>query len=180
MTDTAALANEVEATLENALETIADPAVAAAVGETLVSAKDAAGHVRHALAHAADELRAQAARRETVVAAAEGETERPQPSPHAAEVAIQLRALADRLDDHGAWQTVDRLVHELVSDLVVGALATASAAERGSSATLTARAVAIGVLAGHDALWAGAGPRLGCAYGYDSLIALVRTTARAA
>jgi hypothetical protein len=178
VTDTAALANDVEATLENALETIVDPSVAAAVGETLVSAKDATGLVRHALARAAAELRSHAACRETVVAATEGGGEEVSyPSPHAAEVAAQLRALADRLEEHGAWQTVDRLVHELVTDLLVGALASA---DRGSSPTLAARAVSIGVLAGHDALWSGAGPRLGCAYGYDSLIALVRTTARAA
>jgi hypothetical protein len=176
VTDTAALANEVEATLENALESItADPALVAAAQETLVPAEAALGRLRDALAAAAAELRDQAARRE--FRAGVEHAGQPHPSAHAAEVAGYLRALADRLEEPDAWQAVDRVVHELVSDLLVGALALA---RRGAPADVTARAVALGVLAGHDALWPGAAPRLGCAHGYDGLIALVRTAARAA
>ena len=172
MTDTAALANEVESTLENALETIADPAIAAAAQETFVSAEEAIGHLRGALAGAVQELRDHADRRQAAVDDGGSPA-----ADHAAEVAAELRQLADRLDEPGAWQTVDRVVHELVSDLLVGALALA---QRAPSAAVTARAVAIGVLAGRDAIWSGAGPRLGCAYDFGGLLALVRTTARAA
>jgi hypothetical protein len=176
VTDTAALANEVEATLENALETILDPPVAAAAQETFHSAEEVMHRVRLALGDAAVELRARVARLEAVaVPAADGAD--PHLSAHAAEVAAQLRDLALRLEDPGAWQIVDRVVHELVSDLLVGAL---DVPGRGASSTLTARAIAIGVLAGNDTLWTGAGQRLGCAYGYDSLLALVRTASRAA
>ena len=178
MTDTAALANEVEATLENALESIAaDPSLVAAAQETLVSAEDAIGRMRDSLAAAAAQLRAQAAGREAAVADAEdgGAAHR---SAHAAEVATELRQIADRLEEHGAWQNVDRLVHELVGDLLVGALALA---HRGSSPALVARAAAVGVLAANDVLWPGAGARLGCAYAHDGLLALVRVhAARAA
>ena len=174
MTENAALANDVEATLENALETIADPSVAAAAQETLVSADEASTPVRDALRAAVAQLREQAARQDAVLVTADVGPHR---SAHATEVAAELRRLAERLEAPDAWQVVDRVVHELVSDLLVAALAMA---HLGASPTVTARAIAIGVLAGNDVLWTGAGPRLGCAYGYDSLIALVRTTARAA
>lgn len=155
MTDTAALANEAEATLENALGAIADPHVAAAAQETFVSAASAMRQVQDALGTAAAELRTAAAHRDPAAA-------------------HDLRQLAERLEAPGAWETVDRIVHELMSDLVAGALAVA---DDGASATLAARAVAIRVLSRSDALWTGAGPRMGCAYGYDSLLAIARTTA---
>ena len=47
------------------------------------------------------------------------------------------------------------------------------------AARLAARSFAVRLIARHDPLWPGAGPRLGCAYSYESLIATVRCSAMA-
>ena len=138
-----------------------------------MSAQDAIGRVGAALAAAAAELRAEAGRRESAASSAD-DGGAPHRAAHAAEVAAELRALADRLEEPGAWQAIDRIVHELVTDLLVGALALA---HRGASPVLTARAAAVGVLAADDGLWPGASGRLGCAYAHDGLLALVRVHA---
>ena len=52
-------------------------------------------------------------------------------------------------------------------------------ADDDQAARLAARSSAVRIIARHDPLWPGAGPRLGCAYGYDSLIAVVRSQALA-
>jgi hypothetical protein len=64
-------------------------------------------------------------------------------------------------------------VHELVSGLRADALAAAHGAP-----ALTARAFTLKALARHAALWPGAGPRPGCVYGYDGILASVRLAAR--
>jgi hypothetical protein len=106
------------------------------------------------------ELRAEGARR-----AADGD-----------EVSGLLARLADHLEQQRVAAGVDRLVHELLSDLLTDALA---AAEAERPAYLAARAFALKVIARHAPLWPGAGPRLGCAYGYDSVLAVVRRSAEA-
>jgi hypothetical protein len=112
---------------------------------------------------ASAELRAEAARRE---GAGGGDPE----------VAQLLIALADRLEQQRVAAGVDRLVHELLSDLLTDAL---SAPETARPAYMTARAFALKVIARHAPLWPGAGPRLGCSYGYDSVLAVVRRSAEA-
>lgn len=88
-----------------------------------------------------------------------------------------LHALADRLAAPRAWLELDRVVHELMSDLLLDAVAAPDSARADA---LAARAFALRTIARHDALWSGAGPRGGCAYGYDSLLASVRMRAIAA
>lgn len=91
-------------------------------------------------------------------------------------VARLLLEIADGLAVQGAWTAVDRLVHDLVTNVLTDALAPDDA---GRTARLAARSFAVRIIARHDPLWPGAGPRLGCAYGYDSLMAVVRCSAMA-
>ncbi len=128
--------------------------------DTTSGGEEVLAAVQNARSVAADELRAEAARRE----------------PDGSEAAGLLTALADRLDQQRMAAGVDRLVHELVSDLLADAL-TATDADRG--AQLTARAFALKAIARQAPLWPGAGPRLGCSYGYDSVLAVVRRSAEA-
>jgi hypothetical protein len=126
---------------------------------------------------AAAELRAEAARRTAGTTAVPEGIEGAEPtSAHDPEVAQLLSALAERLERQRVAAGVDQLVHELLSDLLTDAL-TAPVTER--TAYLTARAFALKVIARHAPLWPGAGPRLGCSYGYDSVLAVVRRSAEA-
>jgi hypothetical protein len=86
-----------------------------------------------------------------------------------------LLDLAERLAAPKAWLGVDRLVHDLVTDLVLGALAAPDPA-RGDDG----RAFALRTLARHDALWPGAAARLGTAQSYDSILAAIRLRATSA
>jgi hypothetical protein len=126
------------------------------------AAQDAFARMQAALGAAAGELRAEAARRE----GAPAET-------GLGESARVLWETATRLEQPGSSVAVDRLVHELVTDLVADALA---ATDPGRATTLSARAFALKALARHEPLWPGAGPRLGCPYSYESILALVRAS----
>ena len=132
--------------------------------------------VQHALTEAVAELRAEIARLEAADGRHGDSEGGATPRLHTAEAARVLRHIAERLELQGAWATTDRLVHELLSGLITDALDTADGFP---AARLTGRAFALRVLARQAPLWPGAGPRLGCAYGYDSLIAVVRTAAQA-
>ena len=124
--------------------------------------------VHAATAAVVAELYAEAARHEDGAAASvEGATE----------VARLLREFAGTLAQRHAWRGVDRLVHELVSDLLSDVL---RIADGGRTPALIARAFLLNALARHAVLWPGAGPRLGCVYGYDSILASVRLAALAA
>jgi hypothetical protein len=111
----------------------------------------------------AGELSAEAARYEEQVGAGA-----------AGDVAALLRRFAEQLAQPRAWLSIDRFVHELVSDLLADALA---AADGAPAPALTARAFTLKALARHATLWPGAGPRPGCDYGYDSVLASVRLAA---
>jgi hypothetical protein len=94
--------------------------------------------------------------------------------PHApAERARLLAELAEHLEQPRAWQGVDRFVHQLMGDLLLDALRATDSGVSGGGA-LSARALALKAMARHEPLWPGAGGRAGCAYGYDSFLALVR------
>jgi hypothetical protein len=90
------------------------------------------------------------------------------------DAALLLRRFAEQLTQPRAWRTIDRFVHELVTDFLADAL---GAANGELPPALTARAFTLKALARHTALWPGAGPRPGCAYGYDSILAGVRLAA---
>jgi hypothetical protein len=91
--------------------------------------------------------------------------------------ATVLRDLADRLAGPHAWVEIDRLVHELVTDLLLDALAGPDDARADA---LAARAFALRTIARDPSLWPGAGTRRGTSQSYDGLLAAVRMRATAA
>jgi hypothetical protein len=96
------------------------------------------------------------------------------------ETAQLLRQFADHLEQPRAWYGIDRFVHELLSDLVRDALVVPHVPHGGNAGALTARAVALRVLARHEPLWPGAGSRGISPYSHESLLAVVRLAALAA
>jgi hypothetical protein len=93
------------------------------------------------------------------------------------ETAGALRQFAERLEQPQAWLGVDRIIHELLGDVLRAAIARPDG-ERGP--VDTARAIALGILARDGVLWPGAGSRMGVTYDYDGLLAMARLTALAA
>lgn len=87
-----------------------------------------------------------------------------------------LRDLAGQLEQPQAWLAVDRLIHQLLGDVLRDAIARPDGT-RGP--VETARALALGVLARDAVLWPGAGSRMGCTYDYDGLLATARLAALA-
>jgi hypothetical protein len=151
------------------------------VSELAVLAPDVEAAQSHEIAEAAgDRATVEAAVAAAVVAlrAAAGHHE---PAPEAgsgaaSDVATLLRGFADQLEQPQAWINVDRVVHELLADLLRDVIL----ADPARAAAVTARTVAVRIIARDAVLWPGAGPRMGCTYNYDGLLATIRRTALAA
>jgi hypothetical protein len=92
------------------------------------------------------------------------------------EAAQVLRELAGQLEQPQAWLAVDRLIHQLLGDVLRDAIVRP---DGNRSAVETARATALGILARDAVLWPGAGSRMGCTYDYDGLLATARLAALA-
>ena len=151
------------------LAVIAPQVEASLAPEAAAEAAEHAGAVATALEAAAAALHDEATRREAAADALSAGTP-------------LLRELAEALAAPRAGLRLDRLVHALVGDLLRDALTVARTATPDArlAAEQSARAFALTLLARDPVLWPGAGPRRGCTYTGDSLLATLRLAALAA